>query len=93
MTEATVAIAALASMLVAHFVWSAYMQRQLLRQIELDRKSLDTARIEIVSLKNPNAAYVSIQADQARTAASVAKFMEQQSGLVGLSDPDEEQYG
>jgi hypothetical protein len=83
-----VAIAAL----MAHLAWSAYTQRALLKLIEADRKSLDTARLEIVGMKSPQVAQIVMAADQARTAAGVAEFM-QRSVHQLADDPDEELYG
>jgi hypothetical protein len=76
--------------LAAHLAWSAWTQHCLLKVIEADRKSLDVARLEIVGMKSPQAAQLVIQADQARTAASVAEFMQRS---MPAEDPDEELYG
>jgi len=76
--------------LMAHLAWSAYTQRALLKLIEADRRSLDTARLEIVGMKSPQVAQIVMQAEQARTAAGVADFMQRS---IAQPDPDEELYG
>lgn len=84
----------IALLFAANFVWSAWTQHVLLRQIELDRRSLDHARAEIVALKNPAALAVVAQADQARSAGAIADMLREERGqIINGTDPDEELYG
>lgn len=86
-------IIALVSLIAGLLVFAVLTQKALLAQLERDRRSLDSARLEIVALKNPQAAAIAIEGSRARTADGVEEFMRSQGVLPNGADPDEGSYG